>query len=140
MATATRIPASPGQVPPIQDRLHREYLKRLSEAVARLKADLNDSVNTSSGDLSALRTQLLGLIEALDLRVDAIEGGQLFTRALTGLVVTVPLLEHGITAPAFASVRKGDGREVSVAIQITAGSDVIVSSLVPLDGHVLYLR
>jgi len=140
MATVTRIPTSPGQVPPIQDRAHRLFLSRILDSLETLKSSLASASSTSTGEISALRTQLLGLIEEINQRIDDIEGGQLYTRLLAGLVVTVPLLEHGITTPSFASVRKGDGAEVSVAIQITAGSDVVVSSLVPLDGHVLYLR
>lgn len=62
-----------------------------------------------------------------------------YEKALTGTQVTIPASEHGIERLPSVVVVSPEGDVVSVAVNVTSAR-VVLSSLVPLDGHTAYME
>ncbi len=63
-----------------------------------------------------------------------------YIKTLSGFLTVIPQAEHGLTAPAFCSVRRPGGREVSLVTEIAGDGSVTVESLIPMDGLILTLE
>lgn len=131
-----------GQVPPIQDRQHREFLKRLGQSIENLKSQVaNLNSPSASGGSPAGRSDFLASLDDVYRRLTALESASSgFSTVLYGLSMTILRAEHGISNPMAASVRDSEGNAVSVAVCFAENGDVILSSTVPLDGHTLYIQ